>query len=61
YQITYLQVDENGWIEPAQLRAAITENTILVSIMMANNEVGTILPIKEMCAIAHENGIFFHT
>jgi len=43
------------------LRAAITEDTILVSIMMANNEVGTILPVKELCAIAHEKGVLFHT
>jgi len=61
YQITYLEVDGNGWIAPETLREAITDNTILVSIMMANNEVGTILPVKELCAIAHEKDILFHT
>jgi cysteine desulfurase NifS len=61
YQITYLEVDGNGWIAPETLSKAITDNTILVSIMMANNEVGTILPIKELCAITHEKDILFHT
>jgi cysteine desulfurase NifS len=61
YQITYLEVDSNGWLDPDKLRKAITDSTILVSIMMANNEVGTILPIKELCAIAHEKKVLFHT
>lgn len=61
YRVTYLSVDEHGWLEPEKLGAAITEDTILVSIIMANNEVGTILPIKELSAIAHEKGILFHT
>ena len=61
FQITYLEVDDNGWLAPDKLRKAITKDTILVSIMLANNEVGTILPIKELCAIAHENGVPFHT
>ena len=61
YNIIYLDVDENGWLAPETLRDAITDGTILVTIMMANNEVGTILPIKELCAIAHERGILFHT
>jgi len=61
YRVTYLCVDENGWLEPAKLRQAITEDTILVSIMMANNEMGTILPIKELCEITHEKGVLFHT
>ena len=61
YNITYLDVDENGWLTPETLRYAITDGTILVTIMMANNEVGTILPIIELCAIAHERGILFHT
>jgi len=60
YRVTYLEVDENGWLEPEGLRKAITDDTILVSIMMANNEVGTILPIRELCAIAHERGVLFH-
>jgi len=61
YRVTYLEVDENGWLEPDKLRKAITEDTILVSIMMANNEVGTIMPINELCQVAHERGILFHT
>ncbi|MFC1846373.1 IscS subfamily cysteine desulfurase, partial [Chloroflexota bacterium] len=60
-EITYLDVDKNGWLDPDKLRKAITENTVLVSIMMANNEVGTILPVKELCMVAHESGVLFHT
>lgn len=61
YDVTYLQPDEYGWISPEQLYKAIRKDTFLASIMMANNEVGTIQPIKEMCAIAHERGVLFHT
>ncbi|MFQ5770991.1 MAG: IscS subfamily cysteine desulfurase, partial [bacterium] len=61
YKITYLDVDADGWLAPDKLRAAITDDTILISIMMANNEVGTILPIKELCHIAHENEVLFHS
>ncbi|GAJ05209.1 unnamed protein product, partial [marine sediment metagenome] len=61
YNITYLEVDEEGWLVPDKLRGAITDDTILISVMMANNEVGTILPVKELCAIARERGILFHT
>ncbi len=61
YDITYLAPDKNGWIAPDKLLRAFRDETILVSIMMANNEVGTILPIKEMCAITHERGALFHT
>jgi cysteine desulfurase NifS len=61
YEVTYLEVDGNGWIAPDKLRKVITDNTILVSMMMANNEVGTILPIKELCAITHEREVLFHT
>jgi cysteine desulfurase NifS len=61
HTITYLEVDEYGWPSPEKLRKAITGKTILVSIMMANNEIGTILPIKELCATAHEKGVLFHT
>ncbi|MFC2022488.1 cysteine desulfurase NifS, partial [Chloroflexota bacterium] len=61
YEITYLEVDGDGWLAPEKLRGAITYDTILVSIMMANNEAGTILPIKELCAIAHEREVLFHT
>ncbi|MEE8471259.1 MAG: cysteine desulfurase family protein, partial [Dehalococcoidia bacterium] len=61
YQVTYLDVDGNGWLAPSKLEEAIRDDTILVSIMMANNEVGTILPIKELAAIAAEKGVLFHT
>ncbi|MFC1939255.1 cysteine desulfurase NifS [Chloroflexota bacterium] len=61
YRVTYLGVDENGWLEPERLRTALSNDTILVSIMMANNEVGTILPIKELSSICREKGILFHT
>jgi cysteine desulfurase NifS len=61
YRVTYLDIDRHGWLAPEKLSRAITDETILVSIMMANNEVGTILPIRELCAIAHEKGVLFHT
>jgi len=61
YRVTYLGVDENGWLEPKKLRHAIAADTVLVTIMMANNEVGTILPIKELNSICHEKGVLFHT
>jgi cysteine desulfurase len=60
-EVTLLPVDEYGQISPEQLREAIREDTMLVSIMSANNEIGTILPIKELCAVAHEKGVLFHT
>jgi cysteine desulfurase NifS len=61
YEVTYLEVDQDGWLAPDKLREAMRDDTILVSIMMANNEVGTIMPIKELCLIAHERGALFHT
>ena len=61
YEVTYLPVDEYGMVSPEDLENAITEKTILVSIMFANNEIGTIEPIKEIGAIAKEHGILFHT
>jgi len=61
YEVTYLTVDRDGRIAPAALRAALRDDTILVSLMMANNEVGTIQPIAELCAVAHERGVTFHT
>jgi cysteine desulfurase len=61
YEITLLEVDKHGQITPEQLKQAIRSDTILVSIMMANNVVGTLLPIKELCDAAHEKGIMFHT
>lgn len=61
YDVTYLDVDEYGLINLDDLRDKIRDDTALVSIMYANNEVGTIQPIKEACEIAHEKGICFHT
>lgn len=61
FEITYLDVDENGVVILDELKKAIREDTILISIMFANNEIGTIEPIKEIGAIAHEHGIVFHT
>jgi cysteine desulfurase NifS len=61
YKVTYLDVDDNGTLCPDTLRNSITHNTVLVSMMMANNEVGTVLPVRELCAIAHEKGIIFHS
>lgn len=61
YEITYLDVDENGVIKLNDLRRAIRKDTILISVMFANNEIGTIEPIKEIGRIARENGIIFHT
>lgn len=60
-EVTYLDVDENGFVSPEAVKAAIRPNTILISIMMANNEIGTVEPVREIGAIAKENGILFHT
>lgn len=60
-KITYLPVDEFGQIRLEDLEAAITPQTILISIMFANNEIGTIQPVKEIGEIAHKHGILFHT
>jgi cysteine desulfurase NifS len=61
YDVDYLPVDELGRVSPEALRGTLTDRTILVSIMMANNEVGTIQPIRELCAVAHERDVPFHT
>ena len=61
YEVTYLDVDENGIVSPETVEAAIRPDTILISIMFANNEIGTIEPIKEIGEIAHKHGILFHT
>ena len=61
YEITYIDVDENGVIKLDQLKAAIRPDTILISVMFANNEIGTIQPIEEIGAIAKEHGVLFHT
>ena len=61
FEVTYLNVDENGVVKLDELKAAIRPETILISVMFANNEIGTIQPIKEIGEIAKENGILFHT
>lgn len=61
FEVTYLDVDENGMISLEDLEKAITDKTVLISIMFANNEIGTIQPIEEIGRIAHEHGIVFHT
>ena len=60
-KITYIDVDENGVVDLDQLQKAITPETILISVMAANNEIGTLEPLKEIGQIAHEHGILFHT
>lgn len=60
-RVTYLPVDHYGIVDLNALRAAITPQTILISMMFANNEIGTIAPVKEIGAIAHEHGVLFHT
>lgn len=61
YEVTYLDVDSEGRVNPADLDAAITDKTILVSIMFVNNEVGTVQPIRELAAVAKKHGVLFHT
>ncbi|GHU74222.1 cysteine desulfurase IscS [Clostridia bacterium] len=61
FEVTYLPVNERGIVETASLAAAIRPDTTIVSIMMANNEIGTIQPVAELAAITHEYGALFHT
>lgn len=61
FEITLLDVHEDGLVRPEELEAAIREDTALITIMYANNEIGTIQPIKELAAIAKKHGIIFHT
>ncbi len=61
YEVTYVDVDENGIVKLDQLEAAIRPDTILISIMFANNEIGSIQPIAEIGRIAKEHGVLFHT
>ena len=61
YKVTYLPVDEFGLIDLDELKNAITDETVLISIMFANNEIGTIQNISEIGKIAHENDVYFHT
>lgn len=60
-QVTYLPCDKNGLVSAAQVKAALTEQTALVSIMLANNEIGTILPLKEIAAVCRQAGVLSHT
>lgn len=61
YDITYLPVDQYGMVNTEDLKAAIRPDTCLISIMFANNEIGTIQPVSEIGKIARENNIIFHT
>lgn len=61
YEVTYVPVDSEGRVDPAAVKAAIRPDTILISVMAANNEIGTVEPIAEIGAIAREAGVLFHT
>lgn len=61
YEVTYLEVDEEGIVSPESVEAAIRPDTILISVMFANNEIGTIEPIQKIGKVARENGVLFHT
>ena len=61
FEVTYLSVDENGFIDLDELKDSIRSDTILITIMMANNEIGTIQPVAEIAEIARDNDIYFHT
>ena len=61
FMVTYVPVDEFGMVNPEDIEKAITDKTILVSVMFANNEIGTINPIKEIGAICRKKGVYFHT
>ena len=61
FEVTYLPVDKYGLVDPAEFEAAIRPDTVMASVMFANNEIGTIEPIKELAAIAHKHKVIFHT
>jgi len=61
FEVTYLPVDGYGLVDPADVKKAITDKTILISVMYANNEIGTMEPIAEIAKIAREAGVYFHT
>ena len=61
YPVTYIAPDHEGVVQPVSLSGALTPDTKIISIMYANNEVGSIQPIKELCTIAHSQGCLFHT
>ena len=59
--VTYLQPDERGYISPQQVESVISDGTILVSVMMVNNEIGTVMPIKEIAEVCHKHNVILHT
>lgn len=61
FEVTYVDVDENGIIDLEKLEDSVTDKTILITVMYANNEIGVIQPIKEIAQIAKDNEIYFHT
>ena len=61
FSVTYLPVDEYGLVNPADVEAAVTDRTVLISVMYANNEIGTMEPVREIGAVARDHGIPFHT
>lgn len=61
FEVTYLPVDGEGFVSPAELEKAVRPDTVLVSVMFANNEVGTVQPVAELAAVAHAHGALFHT
>jgi cysteine desulfurase len=61
WQVTYLDVDKEGLVDPAAVKAALRDDTVLVTVMTANNEIGVIQPIKEIGAVCRERGVLFHT
>lgn len=61
YEVTYLPVDEQGFVDPAQLERAVRPDTVLISVMFANNEIGTVEPIARIGRIARRHGVLFHT
>ena len=61
FDVTYLPVQQNGLVDMAELEAAIREDTVLVSVMAVNNEIGVVQPLKEIGALCRSKGVFFHT
>jgi cysteine desulfurase len=61
FEVTYLPVDNEGFVSPDALEKAIRDDTVLISIMFANNEIGTVEPVKELAEVAHKHGVLFHT
>jgi cysteine desulfurase len=61
WEVTYLDVDKEGLVDPAAVKAALRDDTVLVSVMTANNEIGVVQPIKEIGAVCRERGVLFHT